>query len=49
MMEAWTTILGALPVLLMAAAIALIPLFSDGPSQLPVRKKARLTTRATPP
>ena len=39
MMEAWTTILGALPVLLMAAAIALIPLFSDGPSQPPVRKK----------
>jgi hypothetical protein len=39
MMEAWTTILGALPVLLMAAAIALIPLFSDGPSQPSVRKK----------
>jgi hypothetical protein len=39
MMEAWTTILGALPVVLMAAAIALIPLSSDGPPQTPVRKK----------
>jgi len=39
MTEALMTMIGALPVLLMAAAIALIPLLSGDPPQHPKRKK----------
>ena len=37
--KVFTTLIGAFPVLVMAAAIVLIPLLGDGPPQQPKRTK----------